>query len=132
MSEMIHGKRDFHAYGIANGSDVLLEHRDALVGDLHAEKRMGELIGLPLVDSNLPQIGAAWVAFHRRQLVVADTVGVFASSTNVPAAKFRRLRYGVLGKGLPHASVFSLAFSPVDPDLMVAATFGRGVWTYRF
>jgi hypothetical protein len=84
------------------------------------------------VTANLPQIGAAWVAFHRRQLVVADTVGVFASTTNVPASKFKRLRYGVLGKGLPHASVFSLAFSPADPDLMVAATFGRGVWTYRF
>jgi hypothetical protein len=29
-------------------------------------------------------------------------------------------------------SVFSLAFSPANPDLMVAATFGRGAWTYLF
>ena len=81
---------------------------------------------------NLPSIGAAWVAFHRRQLVVANGVGVFASTTNVSATKGRALRYGVLGKGLPHVPVFSLAFSPANPDLMVAATFGRGVWTYRF
>jgi hypothetical protein len=38
----------------------------------------------------------------------------------------------VLGKGLPHVPVFSLTFSPANPDVMVAATFGRGVWTYRF
>ena len=81
---------------------------------------------------NLPDIGAAWVALHRRQLVVANTVGVFASTTNVSAHKPTRLRYGVLGKGLPHAPVFSLTFSPANPDLLVAATFGRGVWRYRF
>jgi hypothetical protein len=81
---------------------------------------------------NLPNIGASWVAFHRRQLVVANGVGVFASTTNVSASRPRALRYGVLGKGLPHAPVFSLTFSPANPDLMVAATFGRGVWTYRF
>jgi hypothetical protein len=28
--------------------------------------------------------------------------------------------------------VFSLTFSPANPDLLVAATFGRGVWRYRF
>jgi hypothetical protein len=84
------------------------------------------------VSGNLPAIGAAWVAFHRRQLVVADTVGVFASTANVSRTRLSRLRYGVLGRGLPSVSVFSLALSPSHPDLMVAATFGRGVWTYRF
>jgi hypothetical protein len=82
--------------------------------------------------ANLPNIGAAWVAFHRRQLVVANTVGVFASTTNIRPFKLTRLRYGILGKGLPHVAVFSLAFSPANPDLMIAATFGRGVWKYRF
>jgi hypothetical protein len=84
------------------------------------------------VSGNLPAIGAAWVAFHRRQLVLADTVGVFASTGNVSRTRISRLRYGVLGRGLPSVSVFSLTFSPSDPDLMVAATFGRGVWTYHF
>jgi hypothetical protein len=82
---------------------------------------------------DLPSIGAAWVAFHRRQLVVANTVGVFASITKrLSPTKFTKLRYGFLGRGLPHVSVFSLAFSPSNPDLLVAATFGRGVWTYLF
>ena len=72
------------------------------------------------------------MAFHRRQLVVADTVGVFASTTGVSRTRITPLRYGVLGRGLPHVPAFSLAFSPSDPGLMVAATFGRGVWTYRF
>jgi hypothetical protein len=84
------------------------------------------------VSGNLPRIGAAWVAFHRRQLVVADTVGVFASTRNVSTRRITALRYGVLGRGLPSVSVFSLALSPSDPDLIVAATFGRGVWEYRF
>jgi hypothetical protein len=84
------------------------------------------------VSGNLPKIGAAWVGFHRRQLVVANTVGVFASTANVSTVKLGKLSFGVLGKGLPHVSVFSFAFSPSNPDQLVAATFGRGVWTYTF
>ena len=84
------------------------------------------------VSGNLPRIGAAWVTLHRRQLVVATAVGVFASTTGVSARRVTRLRYGVLGRGLPAVPVFSLTFSPADPDLIVAATFGRGVWSYRF
>jgi hypothetical protein len=84
------------------------------------------------VSGNLPRIGGAWVGFHRRQLVVSDTTGVFASTTNVPAHQIARLRYGVLGRGLPSVAVFSFTFAPANPDLLVAATFGRSVWTYRF
>jgi photosystem II stability/assembly factor-like uncharacterized protein len=81
---------------------------------------------------DLPRVGAAWVAFHRRQLVVGNVVGVFASTKNLPIKRHAQLRYGVLGRGLPRVPVFSFVFSPRDPDLMVAATFGRGVWTYHF
>lgn len=81
---------------------------------------------------NLPKIGGAWVGFHRRQLVVSDTTGVFASTTDVSATRIAPLRFGVLGRGLPPVAVFSFAFSPSDPDLLVAATFGRSVWTYHF
>jgi hypothetical protein len=38
----------------------------------------------------------------------------------------------MLGRGLPHVSVFSFAFAPSDPNKLVAATFGRGVWSYQF
>jgi hypothetical protein len=84
------------------------------------------------VSGNLPNIGGAWVGLHRRQLIVANTVGVFASTSNVSPRRFVRLRYGALGRGLPNVSVFSFTFSPANPDLLVAATFGRGVWKYRF
>jgi hypothetical protein len=72
------------------------------------------------------------VGLHRRQLVVANTVGVFASMGRVSARRFAPVRYGALGRGLPNVSVFSFTFSPANPDLLVAATFGRGVWEYRF
>jgi hypothetical protein len=84
------------------------------------------------ISGNLPRIGAAWVGLHRRQLVVANTVGVFASMGRVSARRFAPVRYGALGRGLPNVSVFSFTFSPANPDLLVAATFGRGVWEYRF
>ena len=71
-------------------------------------------------------------AFHRRQLVLADPVGVFASTRKVSKRKLARLRFGLLGRGLPSVSVFSFVFAPRNPNLLVAATFGRGVWTYRF
>ncbi|MHB8694316.1 MAG: hypothetical protein ACYDHH_24010 [Solirubrobacteraceae bacterium] len=84
------------------------------------------------VSGNMPQIGAAWVGFHRSQLVVADTVGVFASRQNVSTTRVKPLSYGVLGRGLPVSSVFSFTFNPAYPDELVAATFGRGVWKYYF
>ncbi|MHB8658931.1 MAG: hypothetical protein ACYC91_13430 [Solirubrobacteraceae bacterium] len=85
------------------------------------------------VAGNLPAIGASWVTFHRRQLVVATTVGVFASRGNVPTGnRLASLRYGVLGRGLPSVSVFSMVIAPANSDELVAATFGRGVWVYRF
>jgi hypothetical protein len=85
------------------------------------------------VSGNLPAVGASWVGFHGRQLVVADTVGVFATtSKHVSTTAFRPLRWGILGRRLPHVSVFSLAFAPSNPNMLVAATFGRGVWSYQF
>ncbi|MGI8864677.1 MAG: hypothetical protein ACR2JH_09820 [Solirubrobacteraceae bacterium] len=110
----------------ALGNDGVATHAGAVYESQDAGRSFANVSG------NLPAIGAAWVAFHRRQLVLADTVGVFASTANISKTRVSRLRYGVLGRGLPSVSVFSLTFSPGDPDLMVAATFGRGVWTYRF
>ena len=40
--------------------------------------------------------------------------------------------YSVLGGGLPAAPISTLRFKPGDPDLLVAATYGRGIYTYRF
>ena len=49
MSEMVHGKGDFHAYSIAHGCNVLLEHGNAFVGDFHCQERVRKLVHLPLV-----------------------------------------------------------------------------------
>jgi hypothetical protein len=40
--------------------------------------------------------------------------------------------YSRLGSGLPAVPISTLRFKPDDPDLLVAATYGRGVYTYRF
>jgi hypothetical protein len=84
------------------------------------------------VSGNLPRIGAAWTVLHGRQLVVATTVGVFASTARVSATRARRLRFGILGRSLPAAPVFSMQIAPSDPNLLYVASFGRGVYRYRF
>ena len=38
----------------------------------------------------------------------------------------------MLGSGLPTAPISTLRLKPGDPDLLVAATYGRGIYTYRF
>jgi hypothetical protein len=44
--------------------------------------------------------------------------------------------YQVLGRGLPTAPVFTMELKPkasiAEPDKLVVATQGRGVWTYTF
>jgi len=78
------------------------------------------------ITGNLQGIPALWVLLHGRQLVIATTVGVFVSKdTNGKV-------FALLGKDLPPAPVFSLAISPHDPNLLVAASFGRGVYAYHF
>jgi len=84
------------------------------------------------ISGNLPRIGAAWTVLRGRQLLVADTVGVFASTTGVSARRARAPRYAVLGRGLPAAPVFSMALKPSDPRTLFVASLGRGVYSYRF
>ena len=47
------------------------------------------------------------------------------------SAGFVPPHFEVLGTGLPAVRVMSLQASPGDPNLLVAATYGRGVYTYR-
>ena len=60
------------------------------------------------------------------QRVVATDIGVFISSNTSGGS------YSVLGKNLPAAPVMKLRLQPGDPDNMIAVTFGRGVYAYRF
>jgi hypothetical protein len=42
------------------------------------------------------------------------------------------VHYALLGSALPNVPVWKLRLSPSDPDLMIAATQGRGVYSYAF
>jgi hypothetical protein len=78
------------------------------------------------ISGNLPDLPANWTTFHNGQLIVGTDAGVFIA----PDAK--GTNWGVLGAALPNAPVFTLRFQPGQPDRMVAATYGRGVWQYCF
>jgi hypothetical protein len=85
------------------------------------------------VSGNLPKIGGGWSVLRGDQLLVGTTVGVFASTGSAKAArKGKPLTFAVLGKGLPHAPVFSMSLKKNDPNTLVIATLGRGVYRYRF
>lgn len=78
------------------------------------------------VTGDLPRIGATWLVVRGQQLVAATTVGVFASRTREGGG------WGLLGTDLPAAPVFSLQADPADPNRLLAASFGRGLWSYEF
>jgi photosystem II stability/assembly factor-like uncharacterized protein len=77
------------------------------------------------VSGNLPNTPALWSVLHNGQLVVATDIGVFISSDSSGGG------YATLGT-LPATPVDTLRISPGNPDLMIAALWGRGVWAYCF
>lgn len=78
------------------------------------------------ITGDLPRIGATWLLVRGKQLIAGTTVGVFASRTR--AGK----EWGLLGDDLPAAPVFSMQIHPGDPDRLIVATLGRGLYSYRF
>jgi hypothetical protein len=85
------------------------------------------------ISGNLPRIGAGWAVLRGNQLLVGTTIGVFAAKTSVAGAtKGHPPTYAVLGQGLPAAPVFCMSLKKNDPNTLVVATLGRGVYRYRF
>lgn len=78
------------------------------------------------ISGDLPSIGATSLLVRGQQLVVGTTVGVFASVDR------NGRRFGLLGTNLPAAPVSSLQLDPGNPNRLVVASFGRGVWSYTF
>jgi hypothetical protein len=78
------------------------------------------------ISGNLPDAPADWTLIHNGQLVVATDLGVFESADKNGGT------WGVLGTGLPTVPVFTIRLSPSNPNLMIAATYGRGVYQYTF
>ena len=82
------------------------------------------------VSGNLPDIPANWSVARNGQLVVGTDIGVFIAGDTSGG------RYQVLGTGLPTVPVYTMQLKPkasdAEPDQLVVATQGRGVWTYTF
>ncbi|MEA2496141.1 MAG: hypothetical protein QOJ29_4052, partial [Thermoleophilaceae bacterium] len=78
------------------------------------------------ISGDMPDTPATWSVVHNRHLVVGTQLGVF-ESCDVGGGNYSRL-----GKGLPAVPISTLQLKPGDPDTLVAATFGRGVYTYHF
>ena len=78
------------------------------------------------ISGNLPDVPASWVELRGGQLLLATDVGVFASADTDGS------RWSVLGRGLPTAPVSTVRLAPHNSDIVVVASYGRGVWTYRF
>ena len=78
------------------------------------------------ITANLPDTPANWVIVRGGQLIVGTDIGVFASSDTNGSS------WAVLGNGLPNVPITHLELKPGDPNTMVAATYGRGVYLYHF
>ncbi len=77
------------------------------------------------ISGNLPDVPATWVTLRERQLLIGTDVGVFASALQ-GGAVYTPLR------GLPVVPISTMQLKPGDPNLLVVATYGRGVWTFQF
>jgi hypothetical protein len=82
------------------------------------------------ISANLPDAPAFWVEPYGDRVIVSTQVGVFISDD---LSKLRGgsggFAWASLNKGLPAAPVVSLELAPQDPNLLVAALYGRGVYT---
>jgi hypothetical protein len=78
------------------------------------------------ISGDLPDVQVTSIEVRNQQLVVGTAIGMFISSDR------NGTTYGLLGRDLPPVAIYSTTFKPGDPDLLVASTFGRGIWTYRF
>src|ERR671935_1641677 len=78
------------------------------------------------ISGNLPDVPANWVVLRGGQLIVGTDIGVFASSDTNGSS------WAVLGRGLPNVPITHLELKPGDPNTLVAATYGRGVYLYHF
>ena len=74
------------------------------------------------VTGNLPDIPADFAIVRSGQLIVATDLGVFVSADTSGDS------YVPLGSGLPAVPVLSLELKPDDPNTLIVATQGRGVY----
>ncbi len=78
------------------------------------------------ISGNLPDTPANWSVVHKGQLVVGTDIGVFLANNTSGC------NYAALGDGLPSAPIATLRLQPGNEDRLLAATYGRGIYSYRF
>jgi hypothetical protein len=104
-----------------------LQDKSAEVGDghLYVSRDAGETF--TDISGNLPDVPAMTVALRgAKQLVVGTDVGAFANDVTRGGKTFAPLT------GLPVVPISTVNLKPNDPNTLVVATYGRGVWTYSF
>ena len=78
------------------------------------------------ITANLPNIQASFVGIHGKHLVVGTDVGPFISKNR------RGTHWSVLGgRTMPAVPVTAIRTFPGAKNLLIASTFGRGIYCYR-
>lgn len=77
------------------------------------------------VSGNLPDVPATSLAVRGKQLIIGTDVGVFATDVRGGTT------YAALA-GLPVVPISAINLAPGNCNLLVAATYGRGIYTFRF
>lgn len=100
------------------------QNPDSGVGHVFKSTNAGETF--TDISGNLPDVPATWITRRGdNQVIVGTDIGVFANGT-LGGSTYAPL------KGLPVVPMSTMNLKPDDPNLLVAATYGRGVWTYKF
>ena len=76
------------------------------------------------ITGDLPELPVLWVTQLGTQLMVGTDIGAFIS-TDLDGTQ-----WAPMGVTLPAAPVSSLHAHPGNADLILASTFGRGIWCY--
>ena len=91
------------------------------------------------ISGNLPPGGGQWTLLRGDQLLVATVSGVYASVDPAAASAHAQAAHVVsqpsyvrLGQGLPAAPVYSMTLKHNDPNTLVVASLGRGIYMYQF
>ena len=75
------------------------------------------------ISKNLPNTSVWDVKYSRGRIVVGTEVGAFISTGG---------SWSRLGNGMPNVWVRHLTFKPDDPNVLIASTYGRGIYAYAF
>jgi photosystem II stability/assembly factor-like uncharacterized protein len=78
------------------------------------------------ISGDLPDTPANWTVLHNDHLVIGTDLGVFESCDTNGGD------HSALSTGMPNVQVASMMFKPGDADTLVAATYGRGLYSLHF